>query len=149
MLTVLLVLQIIITVSMAVVILIQRSSSDGMAGMAGGGNSLMSGRASANLLTKLTSILGTAFILNSLVMATIAARTSAQNTSLVDEMKIEQKKNDAAGALDTGAAPAAEKSGNESSADASVPENVQAEKEKSTTSEEKTESQKPQVPIAE
>ena len=92
MITVLLVLQIIITVSLVVVILIQKSSSDGMAGLAGGGNSLMSGRASANLLTRITSILATIFIVNSLAMATIAARSSNPNTSIIDDIEVKDKK---------------------------------------------------------
>ena len=90
MLTVLLVLQIIITLSMIVVILIQRSSSDGMAGLAGGGNSLMSGRASANLLTRITSILAAIFIANSLLMATMTARSSLNETSIIDEISVEE-----------------------------------------------------------
>lgn len=91
MLTVLLVLQVIVTVSMVVVILIQRSSADGMAGLAGGGNSLMSGRASANLLTKTTSILAAIFIINSLTMATISARSSKSEKSIIDHINIEQQ----------------------------------------------------------
>jgi preprotein translocase subunit SecG len=87
MLTVLLVLQVIVTVSMIIVILIQRSSSDGMAGLAGGGNSIMSGRASTNLLTRITSVLAAAFIINSLVMAAMTARSSRSEKSIVDEIK--------------------------------------------------------------
>jgi len=90
MLSVLLVLQIIITIAMIIVILIQRNSSEGMAGLAGGGNSIMSGRASANFLTKITSFLAAGFILNSLVMASITARASHQNKSIIDQMEIEK-----------------------------------------------------------
>lgn len=91
MLTVLLVLQVIVTVSMVVVILIQRNASDGMAGLAGGGNSLISGRASANILTRITSILAAIFLLNSLVMAAITARSTASKKSILDEIQIEQQ----------------------------------------------------------
>ncbi len=91
MLTVLLVLQIIVTVSMIVIILIQRSASDGMAGLAGGGNSVMSGRASANLLTRITAILATIFIVNSLTMAAISSRASNSEKSIIDEIQIDQK----------------------------------------------------------
>ena len=126
MLTVLLVLQIIVTVSMVIIILIQRSSSDGMAGLAGGGNALMSGRASANLLTKITSILGAVFIINSLAMATIAARASNDASSLVDELSIEKN-----------ATTASDE--NAGSADATTP----------ATTDEKAPDSKPSVPIAE
>ena len=91
MLTVLLVLQVIITVSMIIVILIQRTSSDGMAGLAGGGNSIMSGRASANLLTRITSILAAAFIINSLLMAAMTARFSSNEKSIIDEIAPEKQ----------------------------------------------------------
>jgi preprotein translocase subunit SecG len=80
MLNTLLVFQIIIAVAMIVVILLQRSSADGMAGFSGGqssGDSLLSGRASANVLTKTTAILAFCFILNSLVMATMIARSDS------------------------------------------------------------------------
>lgn len=90
MLTVLLVLQIIITVAMISVILLQRSSSDGVSALTGGGggSALFSGRASANILTKTTSILAAAFIINALVMATMTAR-STTNSSIGDKIQQE------------------------------------------------------------
>ena len=95
MLTTLLVLQVIIAVAMVVVILVQRSSSDGLAGLSGGsggGNSLISGRASANLLTKTTAILATAFMVNSLAMATISARKERFSETIVEDVVSEEKK---------------------------------------------------------
>lgn len=90
MLTVLLVIQIIIAVTMVGVILLQRSSSDGLAGLSGGsggGNGLISGRASANILTKTTAILATAFMINSLAMATITARSSSLADSVIEKIQ--------------------------------------------------------------
>lgn len=90
MLTVLLVVQIIIAVAMGIVILIQRSASDGLTGLGGGGgNSLMSGRASANLLTKTTAFLAAAFMINSLAMATITARSANKADSIIEKMSSE------------------------------------------------------------
>jgi preprotein translocase subunit SecG len=88
MLTVLLVIQIIIAVSMVIIILIQRSSSDGLAGLSGssGGNSLISGRTSANILTKTTVALAAAFMFNSLAMATLTARQSKSATTVIERM---------------------------------------------------------------
>lgn len=71
---VLLVIHVIIVVCLIGVILLQRSSNDGFTG-GGNTNSLMSGRASANLLTRTTAILATAFMVSSLVLAYIAAST--------------------------------------------------------------------------
>lgn len=78
MLTFLLVAQAIIALSMIIVILLQNNSSDGLSGLGGssGGKSLISSRASANILTRTTAILATLFMLNCLVMATLAARKS-------------------------------------------------------------------------
>jgi preprotein translocase subunit SecG len=81
---VLLVLQIVIAVAMIGVILLQRSSNDGMglSGGSGGMGSFMSGRASANLLTKTTAILATLFIVNSLVLAIMSSKGPEQSTIL-------------------------------------------------------------------
>ena len=67
--TVLLVVQLIIAIALICVILLQRTAQDG-GGLVGGGGSTMGGlftaRGSANVLTRITSILATLFILNSL-----------------------------------------------------------------------------------
>lgn len=94
MLTVLLVIQVILAVAMVTVILLQRSSSDGLAGLGGGagggGNSLMSGRASANLLTKTTSFLAVAFMANSMIMATVTARSSSVADTVIEKIQEEK-----------------------------------------------------------
>mgnify|MGYP001369403953 CR=1 FL=1 len=76
MLTVLLVVQSIVAVAMVGIILLQHTSADGLSGLSGGGggNSLISSRASANILTRTTAILAFIFMANCLAMATIAAR---------------------------------------------------------------------------
>lgn len=90
MLTVLLVIQIIIALAMVGTILIQRSASDGLSGLSGGssGNSLLSGRASANLLTRTTAFLALAFMVNSLAMATLTSRSSSVGgASILDNIE--------------------------------------------------------------
>jgi preprotein translocase subunit SecG len=92
MLTILLVLQVIVAFSMVIIILIQRSSSDGLSGLGGGsssGNSLISGRASANIMTKTTAFLAAVFMANSLAMATITARTSGVADKLIKDISAE------------------------------------------------------------
>lgn len=89
--TVLLVIHIMIAVALVAVILLQRSNSDGLGGLGGGGsggNNFLSGRASANLLTRTTAVLATLFIVNSLLLAIIASRGS-HHDSLIQA--IEQK----------------------------------------------------------
>ncbi len=71
---ILLVIQVIVVVALVAVILVQKSSSDGFTG-GSSPNSFLTGRASANLFTRTTSILATIFIVNSLVLAYIASHT--------------------------------------------------------------------------
>jgi protein translocase SecG subunit len=80
---ILLILQIIIVVALVAVILVQRSDSDGFTGNSSP-TSFMSGRAQANLFTKTTAILATAFIVNSLVLGYIASHTE-RTTDIIDE----------------------------------------------------------------
>jgi preprotein translocase subunit SecG len=89
-----LVLHIIFAILLIGIILVQRSDSDGF-GLGGGGNSLMAGRTSANLLTRTTAILATLFILSSLGLnyfgpkhksaASIADQISATGDSSLDK----------------------------------------------------------------
>ena len=89
MLTTLLVVQVIISISMVAIILLQRSSSDGLSGLSGGGNSLVSGRASANALTKSTAFLAVAFMVNSMAMAVITARSTGIAETVIEELSAE------------------------------------------------------------
>ncbi len=87
MLTVLLVAQILITIAMIGIIMIQRSASDGLSGIGGGasgGGGLMSGRATATALTRATAFLAILFMANALTMATITARSGLAKTSIAE-----------------------------------------------------------------
>ena len=81
--TVLMVIHSIIVLFLIMMILIQRTDSDGMGGLSGGGgNQFMTGRATANLMTRTTAVLAGAFMLSSLLLAVIANRMT--NHSIVD-----------------------------------------------------------------
>ncbi len=70
--SVLLVIHIVVCISLVGVILLQPNSSDGLSGIGGGsgsGGGFMSARGTANFMTKLTAILATIFIVNSLILA--------------------------------------------------------------------------------
>lgn len=69
--TVLLVVHLLVTIALIAVVLIQKSEGGGlgMGGGGGGGGGFMTGRATANLLTRTTAILATLFITLSLVIA--------------------------------------------------------------------------------
>ena len=66
-------------------VLIQRSDSDGLSGLGGGGgNQFMTGRGAANVMTRTTAILAGLFMFTSLVLAVMANRMT--EGSLIDSM---------------------------------------------------------------
>ena len=82
--TVLLVLHLFVTLALIGVVLLQRSEGGGLGiGSSQGMGNFMSGRGTANLLTRTTAILGTAFFALSLTLA-ILNRGTALPTSILD-----------------------------------------------------------------
>ena len=73
--TVLLFVHITATLSMIVLILLQRSEG-GALGMGGGGGGLVSGRGAANLLTRITAILAAIFFTTSLSLGVLSHRAA-------------------------------------------------------------------------
>lgn len=71
---VLLVLQILLVVGLVATILVQKTSSDGFTG-ASSPSAFLTGRAQANLFTRITSIFATLFLINSLVLAYMSSHT--------------------------------------------------------------------------
>lgn len=68
-------------------VLIQRTDSDGLSGLGGGGgNQFLTGRGSANLLTRTTAILAGIFMLTSLTLAIMAGHMN--QSSIVDEIPV-------------------------------------------------------------
>jgi preprotein translocase subunit SecG len=84
MIKVLLVLHIFVTLALIGVVLIQRSEGGGL-GLGGGqgmGN-FMTGRGTANLLTRTTAILGTVFFVLSLSLALLYKTSAAQSAAAI------------------------------------------------------------------
>ena len=81
MFTVLLVIHVLVTLALIAVVLIQRSEGGGL-GIGGGQGmgSFMTGRGTANLLTRTTAILATVFLALSLLLA-LMTRNSTNNAS--------------------------------------------------------------------
>ncbi len=74
--TVLLVIHVLLALGLVGAVLLQRSEGGALGiggGGGGGGGGLMSGRASANLLTRITAVLAGLFMLTSLSLTWIAA----------------------------------------------------------------------------
>jgi preprotein translocase subunit SecG len=81
--TIVLVLFLLVTLALIGVILIQRSEGGGLGvGSSQGMGSFMTGRGTANLLTRTTAILGTAFMVLALVLAMIGKGQGPQRSIL-------------------------------------------------------------------
>ncbi len=82
---VILIIHVVIALALVTMIVIQKTDSDGMGGLAGGsGNSgsIFTGRGKANFLTRTTAILATAFFVTSLTLAYIGS--SERSSSILD-----------------------------------------------------------------
>lgn len=68
------------------VILLQKTSSDGLSGIGGGNNmGLVSARAAANFLTKTTVILATLFFVNAIVLANLSSKSHSSLSKKVEQ----------------------------------------------------------------
>ena len=81
---VLLVIQLLISIVLTFLILIQRSEGGALGiGGGGGGGGLMSGRSATNSITRATAILGALFIINCMVLSVVFNKEN-QSTSIID-----------------------------------------------------------------
>jgi len=74
-----LVIHLILTISLVILVLIQRSTG-GALGIGGGGGGMMSGRSAATLLTRITTFLAVGFFMTSLGLAVIARQETADKS---------------------------------------------------------------------
>jgi preprotein translocase subunit SecG len=79
--TIVLIFHLLIALALVGVILLQRSEG-GALGIGGGGGGMMTGRASANLLTRVTAGLAAGFIITSLLLAILATHRTAPSSIL-------------------------------------------------------------------
>jgi preprotein translocase subunit SecG len=83
--TVLLIIHLFVTLALIGVVLIQRSEGGGLGiGSSQGMGAFMSGRGTANLLTRLTAVLATIFMLLSLTLALMNRGTTGVGGSLLE-----------------------------------------------------------------
>lgn len=92
----LLIVQVIIAVVMIIAVLLQKSDGDSLSGIggssAGGLGSVISSKASANILTKIIMILSGLFMLNCLILATISSKVNKSSKLQIDKILEEQNK---------------------------------------------------------
>jgi preprotein translocase subunit SecG len=85
MMIVVLVVHVMLAVTLIGVVLVQKSEGGGL-GIGGGGgmSGFMTGRSTANLLTRTTAILAAGFMSTSILLAVLHAREHAANGSIFD-----------------------------------------------------------------
>lgn len=84
---VVLTVHLILAVLLTGVVLLQRSEGGGLGIGGGGGSGVMTGRQAANVLTRLTWILGVALFATSIALTIIAAR-QVSNNSIMDQLGV-------------------------------------------------------------
>lgn len=89
----LLFIHLVISLLLIVIILIQKTSTDGLSGIGGGGNNmgLVSGRAAANFLTKTTIFLAVIFFVNALILANISSNNQGNISKKLDSANFTEK----------------------------------------------------------
>ena len=87
--TVLLVILLIISVIMTGLILIQRSEGGALGIGGGGGGGFMSGRAATTSIARMTAILGTVFLILSLLLSVVFAREFQDQSRLDTDNEVE------------------------------------------------------------
>ncbi len=110
--TVLLVAHTILVLFLIMMVLLQRTDSDGLSGLGGGGgNQFMTGKGAANFMTRTTAILATCFMITSLALASMASHMtggSILDTIPTESTAVPEKTpEDALKATTTPATPAA------------------------------------------
>lgn len=89
MMTVLLIIQLLVSAGLVGVVLMQRSDGGALGIGGGGGGGMMSSRGAATVLTRTTTFLGAAFFVLSIVLA-IVAGVDSQGQSVFDSVEEEQ-----------------------------------------------------------
>jgi preprotein translocase subunit SecG len=80
--TIVLIIHLLIALALVGVILLQRSEGGALGIGGGGAGGLMTGRASANLLTRVTAVLAASFIVTSMLLAILATHRTAPSSIL-------------------------------------------------------------------
>jgi len=84
--TALFIIQGIIALLLVVIILMQRTGADSLAGLSGGGNSAFSSKSTASALSRTTTILAFLFIANCLLIAKIIKSDYEKENNIIGDM---------------------------------------------------------------
>ncbi len=86
--TILIVLQIILSISIVIVVLLQKSSSIGLGAYSGSNESLFGAKGPANFMAKITIFLGFIFLVNTIALGYLYNTKSSRNKSIIDNIEI-------------------------------------------------------------
>ncbi|MRI58888.1 MAG: preprotein translocase subunit SecG [Epsilonproteobacteria bacterium] len=89
MIKILFILQIVLAIVLTIVILLQKSSSIGLGAYSGSNESLFGAKGPQGFLARLTFILATAFVLNTILLGYMYNKE--YNKSVIDKVLVEQK----------------------------------------------------------
>lgn len=89
--SVLIVFQVILTVSIVIAVLLQKSSSIGLGAYSGSNESLFGAKGPANFMAKITMFLGLLFIVNTIALGYMYNTKSNHNSSVLDGVEIPKK----------------------------------------------------------
>lgn len=92
MLTSLTILQFIIIAFLAIAVLLQQSSSDGLSSLSGSNSNIMSSKASVNFMTKLTFVLAFIFMINGLFLAKMTLSDLHKSSNIIESIINEPNK---------------------------------------------------------
>lgn len=81
-------IHLILAIALIIVVLLQRSEGGGLGIGGGGGGGIMTGRGAATALSKLTWALGIAFVITSLALTILSARSNG-SSSVLDRLGVE------------------------------------------------------------
>lgn len=84
----LIVLQVILTIAIVIVVLLQKSSSIGLGAYSGSNESLFGAKGPANFMAKITMVLGFLFIVNTIALGYLYNTKSSGNKSVLDGVEI-------------------------------------------------------------
>ncbi|XVN42731.1 MAG: preprotein translocase subunit SecG [Candidatus Rickettsia vulgarisii] len=86
MMNILLFVHIVIAILLIVVILMQKTGSDGLSGIGGNNMGVVTGRTVANFLTKTTVVLAACFIVNAIVLANLSSKKDSGIVENLDQV---------------------------------------------------------------
>lgn len=99
----LLIFQVVIAILMIILVLVQKSDGDSLSGIGGSSsnpNSVMSSKASANLISKITMSLAAIFMINCLVLASISNSSKKSIQQDLNKIIEEQESSQSAPTVD-------------------------------------------------